>query len=56
MCPLSDVDVMVVDDQISDEWRNRVTDAGVRLVIARQTDSESETSETNNRPHEETNS
>ncbi|MGE3777463.1 MAG: DeoR/GlpR transcriptional regulator, partial [Pirellulaceae bacterium] len=35
ICPLGDVDVLVVDDEISDEWRRRLEDAGVTIVVAR---------------------
>lgn len=34
LCELSELDVMVVDDQLSPEWRERVTSAGVKLVLA----------------------
>jgi DeoR/GlpR family transcriptional regulator of sugar metabolism len=34
LCGLSDVDTVVVDRAISDEWRERLVAAGVRLVLA----------------------
>lgn len=35
LCGLDRVDVLVTDDQVSEEWRRRLTDAGIRLIIAR---------------------
>lgn len=35
LCGLSDIDLLVVDDGISDPWRARIEAAGVNLVIAR---------------------
>lgn len=34
LCPLDAVDSIVADDEISAEWRKKITAAGVRLVIA----------------------
>jgi len=34
VCSLGTVDHVVVDSQISDEWRNRLTAAGVNLLVA----------------------
>lgn len=34
LCPLGDVDVLVVDSEIHEEWRKRLQDAGVTLVLA----------------------
>jgi DeoR family fructose operon transcriptional repressor len=34
LCPLGEVDVLVVDSEISNSWQHRLTDAGVKLVIA----------------------
>lgn len=34
LCPLGEVDVVVVDNEISDAWRRRLSDAGVKVVIA----------------------
>ncbi|OHB69120.1 MAG: DeoR family transcriptional regulator [Planctomycetes bacterium RBG_13_63_9] len=34
VCPLKDVDCLIVDEGISDAWREKVSGAGVRLVIA----------------------
>lgn len=34
LCELSELNVMVVDDGLADEWRKRIEDAGVRLIIA----------------------
>ena len=36
VCPLNEIDVLVVDDQLSPEWRKKINDAGVRLVVAEQ--------------------
>jgi DeoR/GlpR family transcriptional regulator of sugar metabolism len=33
LCDLGDIDVLVVDDVISEEWRGQLASAGVRLVI-----------------------
>jgi DeoR/GlpR family transcriptional regulator of sugar metabolism len=33
LCDLGDIDVLVVDDLIPDQWRDQLTSAGVRLVI-----------------------
>lgn len=35
LCGLDRVDVLVTDDQVSEEWRRRLTEAGIRLIIAR---------------------
>ena len=34
LCELKDIDILVTDDQITSEWRTRVTRTGTRLVIA----------------------
>jgi DeoR family fructose operon transcriptional repressor len=34
LCPLSDVRKLVVDDGISDQWKTRIEDAGVQLIVA----------------------
>jgi DeoR/GlpR family transcriptional regulator of sugar metabolism len=34
LCALGDVDTLVVDNQISDEWRNKICGAGVNLLVA----------------------
>ncbi len=34
LCPLENVQHLVVDDEISTEWRKRVTEAGVQLHVA----------------------
>jgi DeoR family ulaG and ulaABCDEF operon transcriptional repressor len=34
LCPLSDIDVLVTDDEITPEHQRMVEDAGVRLVVA----------------------
>lgn len=34
LCPLGDVQHLVIDEGIADEWRGRVSDAGVRLHVA----------------------
>ena len=34
LCPLKDVDRMVVDSGITDEWKDIVTDHGIELIIA----------------------
>jgi len=38
LCALGDVNTLVVDHQISEDWRSRITASGVRLVIAGETD------------------
>ncbi|MCC7086895.1 MAG: DeoR/GlpR transcriptional regulator [Pirellulales bacterium] len=34
LCPLSAVNVLVVDDQLSSEWQQKIAEVGVELVIA----------------------
>lgn len=34
ICPLSDVDHLIVDDGIGDVWREKIAAAGVRLLVA----------------------
>jgi DeoR/GlpR family transcriptional regulator of sugar metabolism len=34
LCSLAEVDHLVVDDGISEEWRNKVTTAGIHLLVA----------------------
>ncbi len=34
LCALGDVDYLVVDSGISDQWREKVTAAGIRLLVA----------------------
>ncbi len=34
VCPLRDVDYLVVDDGITEQWRSKVAAAGVRLIVA----------------------
>ncbi len=34
LCDLSEIDVLVADDELSLEWRERVQNAGVKLIIA----------------------
>jgi hypothetical protein len=34
MCELPQVDVLVVDAEISEDWRSRILAAGVRLLVA----------------------
>jgi DeoR/GlpR family transcriptional regulator of sugar metabolism len=34
VCSLGTVDHVVVDSQLSDEWRNKLTAAGVNLLVA----------------------
>jgi DeoR family fructose operon transcriptional repressor len=41
LCPLEAVQYLVVDDEISSQWRDRVTSAGVELLVARKEDDES---------------
>ena len=38
LCELSELDVLVVDDQLSPEWRERITSAGVKLILANTTE------------------
>jgi DeoR/GlpR family transcriptional regulator of sugar metabolism len=37
MCELSQVDTLVVDAEISQDWRSRILAAGVRLLVAEST-------------------
>ena len=46
LCNLEDIDVLVTDSEISADWQNRLTDAGVRVIVADQATS-SETYENN---------
>ena len=46
LCNLEDIDVLVTDSEISTEWQSRLTDAGVRVIVADQATS-SETYENN---------
>jgi DeoR family transcriptional regulator, fructose operon transcriptional repressor len=39
VCPLGAVHHLVVDSQISDEWKNKVRAAGVNLIVAEERDS-----------------
>ena len=32
LCPLGEIDVLVVDSEISNSWQHRLTDAGVKLL------------------------
>ncbi len=34
LCPLSDVQQLVVDDGVGDQWQQKITAAGVQLVVA----------------------
>jgi len=38
MCPLGEIDKLVVDNGISEDWRSRIIAAGVELVVAGPTD------------------
>ncbi len=38
LCPLSDIGVLVVDNEITEDWRSKVIAAGVELVVAGETD------------------
>jgi len=38
LCPLSEIDRIVVDNGISEDWRSRMLAAGVNLVVAGGTD------------------
>lgn len=40
MCELQDVDKLVVDDEISDAWRNTITAAGIELFVAGEKENE----------------
>ena len=40
VCNLAEIDVMVVDHEISEDWRSRIAAAGVELKIAGPTDNE----------------
>jgi DeoR/GlpR family transcriptional regulator of sugar metabolism len=39
LCPLGGIDTLVVDDEISEQWRGKLAAAGVKLVIAGDADS-----------------
>lgn len=34
LCDLEEIDALIVDDELSDSWRQRLTDAGVSLEVA----------------------
>ena len=34
MCELKDIDKLVVDHEVKDEWRQRIQDAGIELFVA----------------------
>jgi len=34
LCDLSEIDVLVVDNEITEQWRNEIVAAGVKLVVA----------------------
>jgi DeoR/GlpR family transcriptional regulator of sugar metabolism len=34
LCPLNAANTLVVDDQLSPQWQERITTAGIELVIA----------------------
>ena len=34
MCELHEANALVVDNEISDEWKTKVTDSGVKLIVA----------------------
>ena len=38
LCDLGDVDIIVVDNEISEDWRSKILAAGVKLVVAGGTD------------------
>lgn len=38
LCELGEIDVLVVDNEISEDWRSKIVAAGVRLVVAGPTD------------------
>ena len=38
LCELGNVDTLVVDDGISEHWREKIIDAGVKLVVAESDD------------------
>jgi DeoR/GlpR family transcriptional regulator of sugar metabolism len=38
LCPLDAIDILVVDNEISEDWRSKVTAAGVKLLVAGATD------------------
>ena len=49
LCGLGDVDYVVVDDQIPDEWRNKIADAGVSLLVAEVSQSQAKAEATDDR-------
>lgn len=38
LCSLDEIDVLVVDNEISEDWRSKINAAGVKLLIAGETD------------------
>ena len=34
LCPIGDIDTLVVDDQLPEKWQDRIKQAGIRLVTA----------------------
>lgn len=38
LCPLEEIDVLVVDNEITEDWRSRVIAAGVKLIVAGDSD------------------
>ncbi len=42
MCELSHIDTLVVDAEISQDWRSKIIAAGVRMLVAEATDNEEE--------------
>ncbi len=38
LCDLGDIDILVVDNEISEDWRSKLIAAGVKLVVAGPTD------------------
>jgi len=40
LCGLADIDILVVDNEISEDWRSKLIAAGVKLVVAGPTDND----------------
>jgi DeoR/GlpR family transcriptional regulator of sugar metabolism len=38
VCPLGDVDRLVVDNEITEDWRSKIVASGVKLLLAGETD------------------
>lgn len=43
LCGLGEIDVLVTDGEIDDEWKTKLTESGVRLIVAGSADNEEKT-------------